>query len=1065
MILIMKRLLALFFFGFFSIIGFSQKSKTIYSNQVNIEKGLEYDLDVINDYIKIIESYTAKSVTLGTLTKGSGVNFIHVNNSKISKSFRNRINDNGSVDFYIDGNDRYVNVYVANDLQVTRGIYYVLNKIGFEFLAPHTPDQDFWTYKPSKPSIVKESKLVEFHIPKVKYSGTGGIGGNIEAYNVQKETFILKHPKRLHLNLSKTEGHSFHTFYSDNSDTIDYYHKNKNIIILNDYDSIPKKDINEESIEAIQIAIDWIEEKFLKRSVPVGKKNPATGIDNSLQKTFIIGLSPSDGIGSLQGTEGSGVYGVTNTITKYMYIANQVAHHLNNKYDIFKNEWKIQYYAYGDGTGVASAPGKNVFVNPKTGAGLPLEDNFLITLIPYAFQEDYKSFEEMSNDWLDKHPNYEYAVYDYWNITPWSKGGLPEENLLKEVDKIDVWKQFGMQSAHIESTHFILTAPFFWIASKKIQSQNISNCVEEFVNYIQKTNKKVVSIEDGGIQNKGPGRAVFASSQVIKQNGYIEFPVKDIANGESIKIGFAPVGYTYADILDKQIQYYIWIHPKYNTYSIEGLSKGFPKELSKGFPKETNIGNLQIGEKIRLEKINNEIHFSRIGLKGKKTIVAKTKGDLAFNGPVEVVITMSEASTLEDLIIQTDSNCLDNVDETNTTEQLWQDYLNMAFGPAAGEMEDAYDVMFNWSGEISMPYLIRELDNARNTTRLSDEQLQRIRTYFVYVHYLSLYYDCKNNSTEDNALIMERYAKRMNELCVLQTWAVYKYNYGKNKPYDYGGSPDSDSEYVSTETYSELEDQIIADFEADLVKYPILIKPVKFKRDITNAALSSEYPPLPGLHAYTEDLIFSFYVPKGVNELSFIFQPEKEGKIFEIYNKFDTIVVEVYDTSIIKSNSDVTKTIKLKRGGQHFIKWKTLAARDILHPNDIVNFFHKSGSLHSGNRVNNWYMYIPLDATEIILFSSHAYDIDKGPGDVAISFFINGEWIDQEPPIKIDEKGNPIFNDDGPVYETIYSQHYRIEVPKEQRGKLCKIRNSTHLWDILNFERLISKSAFTYDEP
>ncbi len=315
------------------------------------------------------------------------------------------------------------------------GTYYLLNQLGFQFLGL----SDNWLYYPKNLQSLPQNMHVSRPI-LTRYFGTGGFGAD----KLQKQV-TTQYQQRNGLFFYDRFDHTFTHFYKDNKAEIDQLQK-RGIVILSDYNG-KKIDPNIKEKECLELIKRWAEKRYLK--------NP---------KAMILNMSPADGIGNLQGRDKPNPY-VHNTITKYFYIANEVAKYLNSKYPDFKKNNFIGYSAYGAGTGVAKAP---IFSPDYT-----IASNFYIQLVPYAFQRDYVTHygigkdEAMFRDWQTKYPMFRYAVRDYWNITQWS-GGLPQSNLFEMTKRVDKWMQYNIQSANIESTYFhALLLPHFWVLGQK----------------------------------------------------------------------------------------------------------------------------------------------------------------------------------------------------------------------------------------------------------------------------------------------------------------------------------------------------------------------------------------------------------------------------------------------------------------------------------------------------------------------------------------------------------------------------------------------------------------------
>ncbi len=396
-----------------------------------------------NDFVQLTSRYS----------NAPSLELVAINKANLPSAIRQEIKADR---FYIDANHQSIKIIAASSKDFTNGIYYALDRLGIQFLGLSDNFIEF----PEELNVFEQKQLIHQNF-KVRYFGTGGNG----RYKVQK-TLHQQFKARNQLDDYDVVGHTFSNLYKENKATIDALHK-KGKIIFHDY---PKKTKNPNFDEpaTVELIKKWIEKKYLEK--PDQK---------------IIGLAAADGIGNDQGTNSSNPL-IVNTMSKYLWIGNEVAKYLNNKYPEFEANNFIGVNAYGAGTGVAKAP--------DWPSSYKTASNVWVQLAPYAFQKDYEgdlkqsADEKMIADWTTKFPQFSYSMRDYWNITQWTNG-IPRTNFFEVTDRVELWRSTGMKSANIESTNFsALTNPHFWVAGKLATNTSLNKEVL-YKNYFDTTFK------------------------------------------------------------------------------------------------------------------------------------------------------------------------------------------------------------------------------------------------------------------------------------------------------------------------------------------------------------------------------------------------------------------------------------------------------------------------------------------------------------------------------------------------------------------------------------------------
>lgn len=438
------RFKVLFLMSFLIVVphlSLAQSQLKVYFDDSSSEfsiKEREVAKTISDDFIKLLNKIDQSVIKVAT-----------INQSNISFSQDNEIEE---TTFHINADNHKVEICFSSVTGFQNATYYLLNKMGFEFLGV----SDNWLELPSAISLPTINQTFTPDIPYFTYFGTGGLG----KFKTQKKLYSTYQYRNSLTNRLRI-GHGYTDFYKKKKEEIDRYQK-QGETIFRDYKG-PKKDINEDSKEALELIKSYFEKKYLNGQT-------------------LLTISPKDGT-SNQGTNSKNPM-INNTVSKYLWIGNEVAKYLNQKYP--NNKITFGYYAYGNGTGQLIPPNFN------------LETNLIIQIIPYAFQRDFKNTllekadVQAFKSWEFAFPNLKYSTYDYWNITQWS-ASLPQTNFFEIVpNRLSTWKENGLLGVTIESTYSsAITNPHFWVASQSAKGFEEKTIEQLYDDYFTLTFKDV----------------------------------------------------------------------------------------------------------------------------------------------------------------------------------------------------------------------------------------------------------------------------------------------------------------------------------------------------------------------------------------------------------------------------------------------------------------------------------------------------------------------------------------------------------------------------------------------
>lgn len=392
--------------------------------QANFEKELfvyvgpqvDYSEEVLQDFIEQLEKlHTVKLVS--NHSEKVDISFSHIKNGLFQRI------DLGNQDFYINAKDNIEIATNGHPHGFQRAVYYLLKKFGYSFLW----HGEHWV---SEPESLLELGIKDTIIrPKINSTFYGGTGG-FNPYNYQGE-LIREYQRRNFWRIGdySPASHTLANFYKNNKAQIDAFHK-RGVVVYNDIGNKKPKDLNFDEPATLQILIEHFRELL--------KSNP--------QQT-LISVSPPDGIGSKE-TLPKSIPQITNVGEKHWWWIKQVAEIIAKEFpDVL-----VMVNAYGNGLYHAKKPS---FDLPK---------NLVVQIVPDAFQDAYDTRQEMYEDWKTVSDKIFYR--GYINITQWSKGGLPDVDLEKdiygmatEISKLD------LVGVSMESTYFIIMAPHFYVLS------------------------------------------------------------------------------------------------------------------------------------------------------------------------------------------------------------------------------------------------------------------------------------------------------------------------------------------------------------------------------------------------------------------------------------------------------------------------------------------------------------------------------------------------------------------------------------------------------------------------
>lgn len=379
--------------------------------------------------------------------------------------------------------------------------------------------------------------------------------------------------------------------------------------------------------------------------------------------------------------------------------------------------------------------------------------------------------------------------------------------------------------------------------------------------------------------------------------------------------------------------------------------------------------------------------------------------------------------------------------EQKTIDEWYDLYYQTFFKEVATDVKGLYEYWNNnWAGEATLPFIIQKTNTILNKAQTPAVK-DRVIEIISYVHYLKKYYDTKNEFTVEAAEDLENYAAKVNDLGTLQSWAVYRYNYGSVKPYGFGDSKNSWAHYkTNTMSWPDAKSYLLNEFAEDVANFPIRYEIVPFKKDLISVrsgkAKSRSFKTYMGTA-----LSFRFNVDKA-RELTFKWTPEKAGDKLHLTD--DDLLYETIVASADMAGREQKYEKRLQPERVYTIKFTPARNSNISNidlPADIA-FIYDGGRLASSNGPNNWFMYVPKKVTHIIFQPGMDYNLKKGTY------------------VALQKPDNSFAKPES----TIAKHTYKIKVEPKDRGKTWRVYTRSDKWKILNFDPILSTIDFEYDK-
>ncbi len=390
-------------------------------------------LNAVKDMAYWLEKSTGKNFEIQTTNndKEHGIQLIWSDKAGLSKTVQEQLDRDGQ-SFYLSIKEGTgVHIIGTGDNSFINGIYTFLQELGFRWYMPG----DAWTIVPA--TFKKNINISKVYTPDFQgrfYAGTGGIGRieGTDPENTFKADFIIWNRRNRFGTDYAIKGHSGHLFYNANKKIFD---ANPDWFCNGKINRHGRMDISHS--EVVRLFIEWA-----LSQVKPGDKFPTIGVD------------PSDGAGGKDDCLPANMQGIKTWSDKYFYLANEVA----AKLDKSDTKTQVQLYAYAN----HSAP-----------PNFELKKNVFPIIIPYAFQR-LSTPKEFIQTWSKKMSGRSMGMYDYWNITQWSRG-VPQFNIYSIPEKLRLWKEYNVISINVESTNGKgAMGHAFWLASQMMWNTKLS---------------------------------------------------------------------------------------------------------------------------------------------------------------------------------------------------------------------------------------------------------------------------------------------------------------------------------------------------------------------------------------------------------------------------------------------------------------------------------------------------------------------------------------------------------------------------------------------------------------
>lgn len=350
--------------------------------------------------------------------------------AEVSNRIRNSIRQ--------DGQSFHLEVKSSGDVVITgsgskslvNGIYTFLHELGFRWYMPG----EIWTIIPSLKKIPEIDKVYTPSFLNRIYFGSGGITPipGIDPDDTFSKDYILWNQRNRLSTDYQYKGHMGKAFYAAMKTELD---KHPEYFCFGKVNKNAWLDFNRR--EAVDLFIRWA----LSLAKP-GDRFPSIGVD------------PADGSSLTTDCIPSGIPEVKTLSDKYFWLANQVAGSLPQD----DNKTRVSIMAYSQ------------YATPPA---FRLHKNVYPVIIPYAFQ-DVTPPLEFINMWSQKLEGRQMGIYDYWNITQWSKS-LPQFNIYSIKERLLLWKSRNITSIQLESTYSKgAMGHAFWIATQMMWNMSLS---------------------------------------------------------------------------------------------------------------------------------------------------------------------------------------------------------------------------------------------------------------------------------------------------------------------------------------------------------------------------------------------------------------------------------------------------------------------------------------------------------------------------------------------------------------------------------------------------------------
>lgn len=315
--------------------------------------------------------------------------------------------------FYLEITGGRTNIKYTTQNSLENAIYTYLDMLGFRWYGPG----DNWFVKPK--SIVRKDfpgSWIEPSFRNRNFFGTGGLNfGKVQPYDPQNtvKTKWTDWMRRNRFNMDfGGVGHRGQAFYLDNKTLLE-----KNPGWFADEKGLRAGRLKIDNPAAVAAYKGWVRNSFKK----------STG-------DFItLGVDPADGRGGNDDPLPVNMPGIKNYADKWWWLANQVAEGYTDDPNVV-----VSMYAYGNGPDNAKVP------------DFRLLKNVYPIIIPYAFQTAYLP-RQMVRTWA-RVINGTMGLYDYWNITQWSKD-VPQFDIYSIAPKLDFWHSNKVDGVYLESTN------------------------------------------------------------------------------------------------------------------------------------------------------------------------------------------------------------------------------------------------------------------------------------------------------------------------------------------------------------------------------------------------------------------------------------------------------------------------------------------------------------------------------------------------------------------------------------------------------------------------------------